>query len=78
MSDPLPEHLMQQLEAWRREHPQLDPEEHKIVLEVVDAWRGWKAIGRVLRWLVLGLGTAAAAVVALDQLAAKLKSLMTP
>jgi hypothetical protein len=78
MTDHLPDDLMRRHEEWLKEHPQLDPEEHKIVLEVVDAWRGWKAIGRIVRVVVVILGTLAATSVAWDQLVAKVKQMMQP
>lgn len=78
MTDHLPDDLMRRHEEWLREHPQLDPEEHRIVLEVVDAWRGWKAIGRILRVGVVLLGTVVAGFAAWDQLVAKLKNMMPP
>ncbi len=78
MQDHLPDDLMRRHEEWLKEHPQLDPDEHRIVLEVIDAWRGWKAIGRIVRVAVVTLGTLVAAFAAWDALVAKVKSLMTP
>jgi hypothetical protein len=78
MTDHLPDDLMRRHEEWLKDHPQLDLEEHKIVLEVVDAWRGWKALGRGLRVVVVLLGTLAATSLAWDQLVAKIKALMAP
>lgn len=78
MQDHLPDDLMRRHEEWLKEHPQLDPEERKIVLEVIDAWRGWRAIGRIVRVAVVTLGTMVAAFAAWDALVAKVKSLMAP
>lgn len=78
MTDPRPDDLMRGEEGGRRDHPQFDPETHKILLEVADGWRGWKAIGRIVRMGVVFLGTLVAGWVAWDQLVAKVRGLMGP
>lgn len=78
MAEHPPDDLMRRHEEWLEKHPQLEPEEHKIVLEVIDAWRGWKAIGRIIRVGVVLLGTLVAAFAAWDAVVAKLKALLAP
>ncbi len=78
MNDPKPDDLMRDREDGAREYPQFDPETHKILLEVADGWRGWKAIGRIVRMGVVFLGTLVAGWVAWDQLMAKVRGLLGP
>ena len=78
MSDPLPDDLMRKYEDWLRDHPQLDPESHRNLLEVAEAWRGWKTLGRFLRAGVVIAGTVAAGLLAWDQFWAKVRSLLSP
>lgn len=52
------------LERLVREMPQLTTEEHKLLRQVLDAYRGWQVLGRAAKLLVLVLAGISAVAVA--------------
>ena len=52
------------LERLVREMPQLTPEEHKLLRDVLEAYRGWQVLGKAAKMLVIFLAGVSAVAVA--------------
>jgi len=55
---------VERLERLVREMPQLTPEEHKLLKDVLDAYRGWQVLGKAAKLLVVFLAGVSAVAVA--------------
>ena len=64
------------LEKLVREMPQLTVEEHKLMRDVLEAYRGWQVLGRAAKLLVLFLAGVSAVVVASGHIKEALRSWM--
>lgn len=64
------------LERLVREMPQLTTEEHKLLRDVLEAYRGWQVLGRAAKLLVLFLAGISAVAVAGGHIKEALRSLL--
>lgn len=64
------------LERIVRDMPQLTTEEHKLLRDVLEAYRGWQVLGRAAKLLVLFLAGISAVAVAGGHIKEALRSLL--
>lgn len=67
------EALLRKLEAHVDAAPEFSPSELAALHHMVEAWRGWQSLGKVAKWLIVGLGLVATAATALTSLSGGLK-----
>lgn len=56
------ESLLSKVEAMTEMRSDFTPSEMAALHEMMQAWRGWVALGRGAKWVITGLGLVAAAV----------------
>ena len=68
--------LLEKLERKLESAPDFTPSDMAALHEMVQAWRGWVALGRSAKWIITSLGLIAAAVASWGVLAGRLKDWM--
>lgn len=72
------EALLDKLESHLEEDPSFTSSEIAVIREMVNAWRGWQALGRLAKWIIVTLGLIAAGVASWSALVANFKDWMKP
>ena len=68
--------LLEKLERKLEAAPDFSESDIAALHEMVQAWRGWVALGRSAKWIITSLGLVAAAVASWGVLAGRLKDWM--
>ena len=68
--------LLEKLERKLESAPDFTASDMAALHEMVQAWRGWVALGRSAKWIITSLGLVAAAVASWGVLAGRLKDWM--
>jgi len=70
--------LLEKLEEHLKKDPDFNASELKALHQMVEAWKGWQALGRAAKWLIVTLGMIAAAVASWSTIAAGIRDLFKP
>ena len=54
--------------------PHFTPEDLATINEMLKAWRGWAALGRTMRWIIITLGLLAAGLTSWNAIVAAVKA----
>lgn len=68
--------LLEKLERKFEAAPDFSDSDVAALHEMVQAWRGWVALGRSAKWIITALGLVAAAVASWGVLAGRIKDWM--
>lgn len=71
------EELLAEVEKMVGKSPDFSPSDVAALHEMMQAWRGWVALGRGAKWVITVLGLIAAAVASWSVLAKALKGWLT-
>lgn len=67
------ERLLSKVEALTERQADFSPSEIAALQEMMQAWRGWVALGRGAKWIITALGLIAAAVASWSVIARAVK-----
>ena len=69
--------LLRRFEEHIASDPAFSKEEAAMLRQIMEAYRAWSVLGRGARWLVMGLATISAGLVAWEHLMGQLKRWLT-
>lgn len=72
-----PDDLLRRFEAHVESDPKFSAEEAAMLRQIMEAYRAWSVLGRGAKWLVMGLATISAGLVAWEHLMTALKRWLT-
>lgn len=72
-----PDDLLKRFEEHVAHDPKFSPEEAALLRQIMEAYRAWSVMGRATRWVVIGLASISAGIVAWEHLMGTLKRWLT-